>query len=159
MNALSLPEEIIKAVIDNPAGLANPASFNLSAEQASEILNHGYTKGFRSVFILNASLSAFATLTSIVLIKHKELTRDDDKMRKDSAKQASKEDQADLEKSGEEDSGREGDVGSKAGLSRQSLEETINGHPDTREVISGTSSIASGTLRGHREKDMEDTRN
>jgi hypothetical protein len=77
MTSLSLPEELIKTVIDDPTRLSDPSSLNLSVEQATIILEDGYTKGFRSVFLLNASLSAFATVVSIVMIKHKDLNRDD----------------------------------------------------------------------------------
>ncbi|XP_006460567.1 hypothetical protein AGABI2DRAFT_203654 [Agaricus bisporus var. bisporus H97] len=78
MTSLSLPEQLIKKIIDDPILLSNPSSLNISVEQARSILENGYTKGFRAVFILNASLSAFATVISIVMIKHKNLNRDDD---------------------------------------------------------------------------------
>lgn len=160
MNALSLPEEIIKKVIDNPSGLSNPASLNLSPDQAIEILSQGYTKGFRSVFILNASLSAVATVTSVLLIKHKELTRDDDKTLKDSAKRDSKGSQGDLEKGSGEDRDREDGIDNTMRSSQQSLGTTINDRLDTREPNSGAPSIAaSGTLLDHKEKDTEDARN
>lgn len=77
MTSLSLPETLIKTIIDDPTRLSNPSSLGLSVEQATVILENGYTKGFRSVFLLNASLSAFATVVSIVMIKHKDLNRDD----------------------------------------------------------------------------------
>jgi hypothetical protein len=41
------------------------------------ILEKGYTKGFRTVFTLNASFAAIATIASITMIKHKNLTRGD----------------------------------------------------------------------------------
>jgi hypothetical protein len=86
METLSLPEELIIKIIDNPTLLSDPPSINISAEQASSILGHGYIKGFRTVFILNANLSAAATVTSIVMIKHKNLTRDDEERLKREAK-------------------------------------------------------------------------
>lgn len=45
---------------------------------ASYVLSHGYTAGFRLVFILNASLAAAAAITSFFMIKHQDLTRDDE---------------------------------------------------------------------------------
>src|SRR5262249_45995649 len=77
MTSLSLPEKLIKTIIDDPTRLSNPSSLNLSPEQAAIILEDGYTKGFRSVFILNEGLSAFATVVSIMMIKHKDMNRDD----------------------------------------------------------------------------------
>jgi hypothetical protein len=78
MQTLSLSEDLIKKIIDDPSLLSNPVSINLSAELATSILENGYVRGFRLVFLLNASLSALATITSIVMIKHKNLTREDD---------------------------------------------------------------------------------
>ncbi|KAJ3552204.1 hypothetical protein NP233_g12937 [Leucocoprinus birnbaumii] len=78
MQALSLLEDIIKRVIDNPVLLSTPESISLSTEKATLILEQGYTEGFRRVFILNAVLTALATVTSMLLIKHKNLTRDDE---------------------------------------------------------------------------------
>ncbi|KAL9713421.1 hypothetical protein Ac2012v2_003030 [Leucoagaricus gongylophorus] len=86
MRKLALPENLIKTIIDDPAKLSYPASLNLSEEQGFFILDNGYTKGFRLVFILNASLSALATVTSILLIKHKNLTREDDEKFKQEAR-------------------------------------------------------------------------
>ncbi|KAF9445948.1 MFS general substrate transporter [Macrolepiota fuliginosa MF-IS2] len=115
MQSLSLPEEVIKRVIDDPSLLSNPSSINISVEQAMTILDQGYTKGFRSVFILNASLSAVATVASILLIKHKDLTRDDDaKLREKGREQSS-----DAEKGGVSD-GVE-----KPGDEKEKFEESI----------------------------------
>ena len=86
MQKLALPENLIKTIIDDPAKLSHPTLLNLSAEQGFLILDNGYTKGFRLVFILNASLSALATVTSILLIKHKNLTREDDEKFKQEAR-------------------------------------------------------------------------
>lgn len=108
MQALSLPEDLTKAIIDDPAQLSDPASLNLSAEQALFILDSGYTKGFRLVFILNASLSALATVTSILLIKHKNLTRDDDEKLKQEARGRKNKDEEKGGISGEHDEKTEG---------------------------------------------------
>lgn len=45
---------------------------------ASYVLSHGYAAGFELVFILNACLAAIAAIVSFFMIKHKELTRDDE---------------------------------------------------------------------------------
>ena len=81
MNSASLPSSIIDGVINNPAQLAQPTSIGISSTVAKVLLNDGYRKGFRTVFIVNASLTSLATIASIVLIKHKELTRGDEKDR------------------------------------------------------------------------------
>ncbi|KAF8959374.1 major facilitator superfamily domain-containing protein [Flammula alnicola] len=78
MHDLSLSSFIISSIINDPSQLASPSALNISATTASTILNKGYTSGFRTVFILNAALNAVATIASIVMIKHKELTRGDE---------------------------------------------------------------------------------
>ncbi|KAJ7449107.1 MFS general substrate transporter [Mycena galericulata] len=78
MQALAIPASDIAKVIDDPTLLHNPASIGLSEAIGTDILNRGYTKGFSSLFIMNASLTAFATLVSVVMIKHKELVRGDE---------------------------------------------------------------------------------
>ncbi|KAL0575836.1 hypothetical protein V5O48_006126 [Marasmius crinis-equi] len=88
MKGLSLPSDTISTIIDDPSGLyslANPTNssmfssgISISQAEAQEILAHGYNKGFRDIFILNASLGAFATIVSVLMIKHKELVRADD---------------------------------------------------------------------------------
>ncbi|KAF8878958.1 major facilitator superfamily domain-containing protein, partial [Infundibulicybe gibba] len=59
-----------------------PAASGLDASTATEILSNGYTRGVRVIFLLNAALCALATVVSVVMIKHKELTRgDEEKLR------------------------------------------------------------------------------
>ncbi|KAK0190086.1 MFS general substrate transporter [Armillaria mellea] len=82
MNDISLSESLISTIIDDPSYLAKPTSeTGLSAATVSYILSQGYTKGFKDVFYLNASLTAFATLISMVLIKDKDLSRDDARLK------------------------------------------------------------------------------
>ncbi|KAJ6614575.1 hypothetical protein B0H10DRAFT_140908 [Mycena sp. CBHHK59/15] len=82
MTTLSLSSSDINTIIDDPALLHNPSSVGISHETATYILDHGYTKGFSSLFILNACLTVLATLVSIVMIKNKELSRgDEDQLR------------------------------------------------------------------------------
>ncbi|KAJ7865019.1 MFS general substrate transporter [Mycena olivaceomarginata] len=71
MAALNLPPSQISQIIDDP---------RVSTDIARDILDGGYAKGFSSPFIMNAALTVFATLVSVVMIKHKELSRDDDEM-------------------------------------------------------------------------------
>ncbi|KAJ7795395.1 hypothetical protein B0H13DRAFT_2393052 [Mycena leptocephala] len=70
----------IRQIIDNPVLLHTPVSLGVSHDIATAIPERGYTKGFSSLFILNAALTVLATLVSDVMIKHKELSRDDDEM-------------------------------------------------------------------------------
>ncbi|KAJ7099964.1 major facilitator superfamily domain-containing protein [Mycena belliarum] len=80
MTALGVaPADIIR-IIDDPSLLHTPARANVSPTVATAILYHGYTKGFSALFILNAALTVFATLVSVVMIKHKELSRGEDEM-------------------------------------------------------------------------------
>jgi hypothetical protein len=90
MKSLSLPQSIISQIVNDPS-LLSSSSFISSLpheSDASFILLHGYTKGFRDIFILNACLAAVATITSITMIKHKELTRADDEKLKLEGKRA-----------------------------------------------------------------------
>lgn len=79
MDPLGLAPGLIKAVINDPTLLANPAELGISQALADIILTEGYRKGFRIVFILNASLGALATVSSIFMIKHKDLASRDAK--------------------------------------------------------------------------------
>ncbi|KAJ6582971.1 major facilitator superfamily domain-containing protein [Mycena vulgaris] len=78
MAALGVTPGDISKIVDDPALLHAPASMGLSQATATDILYKGYTKGFSALFIMNASLTVFATLVSVVLIKHKELSRVED---------------------------------------------------------------------------------
>jgi hypothetical protein len=84
----SLTSSAMTTIIDNPAILGSQtppsqlASPGLTSSQAAYALLHGYTAGFRILFILNACLASVATISSIFLIKHKELLRgDEEKLR------------------------------------------------------------------------------
>ncbi|KAG6840651.1 hypothetical protein C0991_005328 [Blastosporella zonata] len=84
MQHLSLPASVISSIVADPSSIASPASVGISASEATYILNEGFIKGFRIVFILNAVLTSLATVASVVMIKHKELTRGDEgKLKKD----------------------------------------------------------------------------
>ncbi|KAJ7665937.1 MFS general substrate transporter [Mycena polygramma] len=80
MTGLNISASQINQIIDDPALLHTPASLRISQDTATAILYHGYTKGFSSLFVMNAALTVFATLVSVVMIKHKELTRGDEDM-------------------------------------------------------------------------------
>ncbi|KAF8440035.1 major facilitator superfamily domain-containing protein [Boletus edulis BED1] len=89
--SLGLSSSAIKTIVDNPAILgahtspARLASLGLGPAQATYALAHGYTQGFKFVFVLNACLASVATLTSIFMIKHKELDRGDEERLREEA--------------------------------------------------------------------------
>lgn len=85
MKSLDFSSSLISGIVDNPSHLRSPLEFGISSSEASYILEHGYTRGFRFVFILNAGLTTIATLASVVMIKHKELTRRDDELHREKA--------------------------------------------------------------------------
>ncbi|KAL0575837.1 hypothetical protein V5O48_006127 [Marasmius crinis-equi] len=87
MKSLLLPQSTISEIIDDPGVLFSLAyaqtsttvgSVSIPQSEAQDILANGYNKGFRDIFILNASLGALAAIVSILLIKHKELDRPED---------------------------------------------------------------------------------
>lgn len=93
MTKLNLPASTIKKVIDDPTLLGafsdptNPLrALGVTSADASDILA-GYTAGFRGVFLMNATLAAAATVVSVFMIKHKELTRgDEERLRAEAVK-------------------------------------------------------------------------
>lgn len=92
MNELQLPKSTVDGIVDDPTiipTLSNSSSspYDLPPAVASSILG-GYTKGFHSVFYLNAALSAFCVVITIFMIKHKELTRPDEAEMKRRAEEA-----------------------------------------------------------------------
>ncbi len=108
MNTLGLSTIAINKIVDNPTVLGSRLSdttddtlqlLGVSRADADHILD-GYNNGFRIVFLLNATLAAIATITSIVMIRHKELTRGDEEQLRE---QALKEDEKDNRAIGEED--------------------------------------------------------
>ncbi|KAF8878955.1 major facilitator superfamily domain-containing protein [Infundibulicybe gibba] len=87
MTPLSLSPTLISAIISDPSLLGSPGASGLDASTATEILSNGYTRGFRAIFLLNAALCAFATVVSVVMIKHKDLTRGDEEKLRDEARE------------------------------------------------------------------------
>ncbi|KAF7976092.1 hypothetical protein HWV62_7505 [Athelia sp. TMB] len=80
MDGLPIPSSSVIAIIDTPAILgaldsAKLASLGISPSQAASILTDGYNRGFKWLFIMNACLTSVATLTTIFMLKHKELSR------------------------------------------------------------------------------------
>ncbi|KIP09680.1 hypothetical protein PHLGIDRAFT_18548 [Phlebiopsis gigantea 11061_1 CR5-6] len=79
---LDLPSSTINRIVADPSML-NSVSANatvldelhISPSAAAHILS-GYNSGFRTVFIINATLAATATVVSALMIRH--LTRDDE---------------------------------------------------------------------------------
>ncbi|KAF9063670.1 major facilitator superfamily domain-containing protein [Rhodocollybia butyracea] len=89
MSALSLSSDTITSIINDPSVLrSSPVPFGISSSQAQIILTTGYNKGFRDIFYLNTALAALAFVSSVVLIKHKELLRGDEEQLKMEAKEA-----------------------------------------------------------------------
>ena len=95
MTMLDLPPSTITKIVDDPtilgartsATASSLADLGLSSALAARILD-AYISGFRTVFLLNASLNAVATVAAILLIKHKELTRgDEDALKKKAAEE------------------------------------------------------------------------
>ena len=84
MHKLALPFDLMGTIINNPSSLASPSTLSIPPSTVTMILENGYTKGFRNLFILNSSLAAIATITctSITMIKHKDLTRGDEEQLK-----------------------------------------------------------------------------
>ncbi|KAF9238666.1 major facilitator superfamily domain-containing protein [Melanogaster broomeanus] len=93
LSSLSLTPSAMTTIIDNPTILgshASPsqlASLGLTPSQAAYALLHGYTAGFRILFILNACLASVATITSIFMIKHKEAYESDEERLQAEARQ------------------------------------------------------------------------
>ncbi|KAK2464422.1 hypothetical protein APHAL10511_003570 [Amanita phalloides] len=81
LSQVSLPPSVTMAIIQKPAILAHPSQIGVSQADASFILSHGYTYGFRNLFIVNASWAAFATVISASLIKQINLSGDDETIR------------------------------------------------------------------------------
>ena len=101
MTKLNLPSSTIKAIVDDPTllgarltgamnGSSNAlSSLGISPSEADRILD-GYNDGFRAVFIMNATLAAIATVVSIFMIRHKNLSRDDEAQLRAQAEKAEK---------------------------------------------------------------------
>ena len=96
MTALSLPEDTIDEIIDDPTilpSLVSPSStsstdssntnsnssaaITIPPQTALSVLA-GYTHGVQSVFVLNAALAALCVAVSAGMIRHKELVRADE---------------------------------------------------------------------------------
>lgn len=85
MISIALPASTIDAVLAAPTLLSSSArifSLGISSATAGQILS-GYNHGFRIIFLLNAVLSAFATVVSILMVKEVDLSREDDKKETD----------------------------------------------------------------------------
>ncbi|KAF8672813.1 mfs drug transporter [Rhizoctonia solani] len=78
----SLSDEARKAILNDPIS----ARHTLDAETLAIVID-GYRLGFRTLFIVCASLTAFAFFTTLFLIPHISLRRDDDKALKAQAKE------------------------------------------------------------------------
>jgi len=98
MKELDFSAFAISEIVDNPVVIVNllngqaldNSTIGITPDTARHILN-GYNDGFRTVFIMNATLAAVATIVSIVMIRHKNLTRDDEEELKAKAEKEDKE--------------------------------------------------------------------
>lgn len=91
VESLFLSSTVAASVINNPSLLrssSSSAGIGITTSQASFILSNGYNKGFRDIFYLNAALTTLAFVSSVILIRHKELNRGDDAKLKMEAKEA-----------------------------------------------------------------------
>lgn len=98
-HSLDLSPDLLNQVIEDPTHIRS-GKLNVTAHQGDVLLS-GYISGFRTMFILNASLAAFAALAAFFMIKHKELIRDDDAKRKAEAKKKEEEEMKALKKEGD----------------------------------------------------------
>ncbi|KAL7277563.1 hypothetical protein ACG7TL_008486 [Trametes sanguinea] len=98
MTSIGLHSSTISTIVDDPTVLgartaatdSTLGDLGISAEVADRILG-AYIKGFRSVFLLNASLNAVATVAAIALIRHTDLNRgDEDELRKQAAEESAR---------------------------------------------------------------------
>ena len=92
MNQLHLPQSTIDGIVNNPTIIhalidGSSSQFDVSPGVAKSILG-GYEKGFHTVFYVNAALSAFSVVVTILMIRHKELVRADEAERKRKAEEA-----------------------------------------------------------------------
>jgi hypothetical protein len=78
MKSLSISAATASLIVDDPALLRNPQSIGLDSSTAEYILDHGFAKGFRSLFLMHACMAVTATVASVLMIKHKSLTRGDE---------------------------------------------------------------------------------
>lgn len=119
MKSLSVSASIASIIVDDPAVLRHPESIGMDNATATYILIHGFTKGFRSLFILHACLAVAATLTSVTMIKHKSLTRGDEVQLKQEGRRWSKKLRLDraLQKKGDIGKNKENAKGSKPSAS------------------------------------------
>lgn len=70
---LDISADLRQSIIDNPVS----ARAGLSPEVLSRVIA-GYHAGFRTTFIILASLAAFAFFVALALMSHRDLHRDDD---------------------------------------------------------------------------------
>lgn len=95
MSALQLEPAAISAIVEDPSLLvtfmqsSHPAAdqHGITPAMAKYIIDHGYIKGFKILFILNACLTALAAFSSGMLIRHTELTRCDEQQPQNGARQ------------------------------------------------------------------------
>ena len=93
MASLGLPSSTIEQIVADPTLLsptaASASALALTAGTVTSVLD-AYVAGFRTVFLLDAGLNAFATVAAFVLIRHADLTRGDEEQLRRLAERAEK---------------------------------------------------------------------
>jgi hypothetical protein len=69
MADLILSPSLKNMIIKHPASLTLPSTLGISPSTASIILEGGYAQGFKMIFVLNAALTAVATIISILMVR------------------------------------------------------------------------------------------
>jgi hypothetical protein len=87
-HSVSLAPDLVKRLTENPV-LISQGQLNMTSHER-DVLLAGYITGYRAVFLLNASLAAVAVVVTFFMIHHKELTREDDAIRKEEAREKEK---------------------------------------------------------------------
>ncbi|PCH35751.1 MFS general substrate transporter [Wolfiporia cocos MD-104 SS10] len=150
MTALHLSASTTKAVVDDPtalsAGMESLAALGVTPMEAARILS-GYTRGFRTVFVLNACLAAGATLASIFMIRHKSLERGDERKDETAGK--------DVDKAKGVSDGLDEDNGTDKGLVKEKGEIREEEGTEKREMLGGD--IEMGFLRSDQRSEQAGT--
>ncbi|ORY84693.1 hypothetical protein BCR35DRAFT_324757 [Leucosporidium creatinivorum] len=84
LTRMNLPTSIVDSILDDPVSIYH--STTLSAEARGMAIS-GYSKGFRSVFFFNSACIALAAVLGILFIREFPLTREDEGVQKESAKE------------------------------------------------------------------------
>jgi len=90
LGSLGLDKATSKTLLSNPQTFLDTVS-EADAQRIRSILIPAYRQGFRVIFIVGASLAAFAFVLAFVLMPQVELSRPDDAKLKEEGKKADEE--------------------------------------------------------------------